>query len=81
MAVSVEWDNPEKTVLRYDLDTDWNIEEFYSAKVLGDAMIQGVGDLKQVALLLVLPDRVHLPPNVVSIACNVLKGRQDEPIA
>ncbi len=44
MSVEVEWDNPERTILRYTVIGHWTWEEFYAARdharVLADEVAQ-----------------------------------------
>ena len=39
MPVTVEWDNPEKTIMRMSMIGRWTWDEAYEAQVKGDQMI------------------------------------------
>ena len=42
MPVTVEWDNPEKTIMRMSMIGRWTWDEAYEAQVKGDQMIYEV---------------------------------------
>jgi hypothetical protein len=42
MPVRVEWDNPDKTVIRYEMQGDWNWNEFRPAYNQAKAMLAEV---------------------------------------
>jgi hypothetical protein len=40
MPITVEWDNPEKTIIRYTFSSQWSVEEFFDAYPVADRMMQ-----------------------------------------
>ena len=42
MGIQVLWDNPEKTIIRYDFSDSWTWDEFYQVRVEGNNMAESV---------------------------------------
>lgn len=42
MGIQVLWDNPEKTIIRYDFSDPWTWDEFYQVRVEGNNMAESV---------------------------------------
>jgi len=42
MSIVVNWDNPDKTVIRWDFEGKWNWEQFIDAYILSDRMLASV---------------------------------------
>lgn len=42
MGIQVLWDNPEKTIIRYDFSDPWTWDEFYQIRVEGNNMAESV---------------------------------------
>jgi hypothetical protein len=40
MDITIEWDNPEHTIIRYTFASHWTIEEFFEAFPVADHMIR-----------------------------------------
>ena len=42
MSISVQWDNPEQTIVRWDFDREWTWEMFQEAQYTSNQLIQSV---------------------------------------
>lgn len=42
MGIQLQWDNPERTIIRYDFDSHWTSEDFFNAIAADDPMIASV---------------------------------------
>lgn len=40
MSILVEWDNAERTIIRYTFASSWTVEEFFEAFPIADRMIR-----------------------------------------
>ncbi len=70
--VRVNWDNPAKTILRYDFTDRWSWKDIYAAKNIGDAMIESVPH--GVGVMFVLPSNATLPENAISNVRSLIKS-------
>lgn len=43
MGISVQWDNPEKTIVRWDYDPGWSWDDFFTAQKQIEALVDSVG--------------------------------------
>jgi hypothetical protein len=75
MQVTVRWDNPEQTILRYDFDQNWTLTDFNDARKIGYQMIDTTEHQRMVGVLFVLPKRGVLPNNRVTNAMGQMKLR------
>lgn len=64
MGITVLWDNPEQTIIRYAFDRQWTWNDFYAAKTQTDEMIEAVQH--PVGVIFELPANVLIPPNALS---------------
>jgi hypothetical protein len=67
MGVTIQWDNAEKTVLRYDFMGRWTWDEFYAAYDIAKPMILSV--THKVDFILNPTDDVsrnYTPPNIMT---------------
>lgn len=68
MKIQVEWDNPQKTILRYTFPTDWTWDDFYAMKHIADAMLDDVTEHdKDIVLLFDLRKTKDVPRNLFSV--------------
>jgi hypothetical protein len=67
MPVTVQWDNSEQTIARYDFAERWTLEEFEAARTVGYDMITNASHQGAVGVLLVLAERIFLPENIITI--------------
>ncbi len=67
MGVQVQWDNPQKTILRYDFTGRWTWDEFYAAYNIAKILLSTTPH-KVYFILHPLDDisRRHTPPNAMS---------------
>lgn len=63
MNVTVSWDNPEKTIIRYDFEPTWTWPEFYQAVANAFAMTRSVGHT--VDSISNFKPNAALPPNAL----------------
>ena len=43
MSITIQWDNHEKTVIRWDFAQQWTSEQFVQALMTGMTLVKGVG--------------------------------------
>ncbi|MFN8376170.1 MAG: hypothetical protein U0694_25260 [Anaerolineae bacterium] len=80
MGVQVQWDNPEKTILRYDMSGKWTWDRFFNAYEAGKALMNTVSH--KVNFILNPTDeisRAYTPPNAMSHMISI--GRKAHPMA
>lgn len=70
--VTVTWENPAKTILRYDFVERWTWKDIYAAKNIGDAMVESVPHF--VGLMYVLPPNATLPENAIPNVRTLIKN-------
>jgi len=70
--VRVVWDNPARTILRYDFSDRWTWKDIYAAKIIGDAMVESVPH--KVGVLYVLPPGATLPDNAIPNVRSLIKN-------
>ncbi len=75
MHVTVQWDNPEQTILRYDFDEHWTLTDFNDARKVGYHMIDTAEHQRMVGVLIVLPKRGIVPNNIITNAMGQMKLR------
>src|SRR4051794_17416160 len=68
MTIEVSWDNDEKTLLRFDFSGHWTLQEFSNAAQKSHTMISATPHQGPVATLLILSDKLYMPPNLFSLA-------------
>ncbi len=61
MAISIAWDNVEKTIIRYDFESQWTWQDLRAAIESDDAMIASVAHT--VHLIFDLRQVEGIPPN------------------
>jgi hypothetical protein len=66
MAVSVQWDNPEKTVIRFDYDAHWVWDDFHHAVDQAFLMVDEIDH--EVASILDMTHSLGMPPNAMAHA-------------
>lgn len=74
MPICVEWDDDEKTIIRYTFPSYWTLEEFFEAFPIADRMIQATST--RVIGIIVDDSREIIPPKNAMIAFKqtVLRG-------
>jgi hypothetical protein len=75
MSVTVSWDNPEKTVIRYDLRGAWTWQEFHLAMDEGVVMRTSVSHV--VDVIANLEQSAGIPPNTLSQLRRLYKVKLD----
>jgi hypothetical protein len=64
MGVTVQWDNAERNVLRYEFSGSWTWEEFFAAQESRRPMIDGIGHTVH-HLIIFQPDQK--PPSLFTL--------------
>ncbi|NWF69552.1 MAG: hypothetical protein HXY40_10740 [Chloroflexi bacterium] len=66
MAVTIRWDNPQKTIMIYELIGKWTWEEFYAAFESARAMIEALPHIVDfICCVEAAPGPLYLPPNTL----------------
>lgn len=73
MAITIEWDNPEKTVLRYRFIDNWTWDEYLEQLKEGREMMASVSH--HVCILNDFTPMKSLPPNFITLARSVINSR------
>lgn len=71
MAINVEWDNPEKTIVCYHFDEHWTWEEFFAARNYAQEIIGGVAH--NVGVIMDTPPNIVLPSNLLTHSLTSLR--------
>jgi hypothetical protein len=71
MAINVEWDNPEKTILCYYFDQRWSWDEFFEARNQALSMIDTV--THKVGVIMNTPPNIVVPSNVLTHSLSSLR--------
>ena len=71
MAITVEWDNPEKTIVCYHFEERWTWEEFFEARKQAQTIISGVDH--KVGVIMNTPPKIVLPSNVLTHSLTSLR--------
>jgi hypothetical protein len=80
VGVNVQWDNLEKTIIRYDFSGRWTWDEFYAAYEIAKAML--IGTTQKVYFIMNSTDEVsrkYTPPNALTHMISI--GRKAVPNA
>ena len=80
MGVKVQWDNSEKTIIRYDFSGRWTWDEFYAAYDIAKAML--IGTTQKIHFIMNSTDdvsRKYTPPNALTHMISI--GRKAVPNA
>ena len=72
-SISIKWDNPEKTILRYTFHGNWNWDDYLAELTIGRKMMAEVEHT--VCILNDMTAMGMLPPNFISTARNVITSR------
>lgn len=75
MAIKIEWDNPEKTILRYRFIDNWSWDEYLEQLKVGREMMATVSH--KVCILNDLTAMKSLPPNFITLARSVIGSRPE----
>lgn len=75
MAITIEWDNSEKTVLRYRFIDNWTWDEYLEELKKGRAMMVSVSHY--VCILNDFTEMKRLPPNFITLARSVINSRPE----
>ena len=73
MAINVEWDNPEKTIICYHFEERWTWEEFFEARRHAQSIISGV--THNVGVIMNTPPNIVLPSNLLTHSLTSLRHR------
>jgi hypothetical protein len=73
MPITVEWDNPEKTVVRMAMMGVWSWDEAYEKADEGYAMLQSVD--YEVGIIIDMTQSHHIPDHAISNAQAMIKRR------
>jgi hypothetical protein len=60
MDILVEWDNPEKTIIRYTFAAQWTVEEFFEAFPVAGHMIRAAN--RRILGIIIDDSREIIPP-------------------
>lgn len=74
-TITLEWDNAEKTILRYTFQGNWNWDDYLEYLAIGRKMMAEVEH--EVSILNDMRQMTQLPPNFVNTARNVITSRPD----
>ena len=80
MPVTIQWDNPEQTILRYNFESPWTFSELDNARRIGYEMVDKVPHQGLVGVLLVLPKQGVMPSNAVTNALGQMRVRHKRTI-
>ncbi|MFN8372518.1 MAG: hypothetical protein U0694_06540 [Anaerolineae bacterium] len=80
MPVTVHWDNPAQTILRYDFESPWTFSELDNARRVGYDMVDKVSHQGLVGVLLALPRQGIMPANAVTNALGQMRVRHKRTI-
>jgi hypothetical protein len=75
MSIVVNWDNPDKTAIRWDFEGKWNWEQFIDAYILSDRMVASVEHT--VDIISNLDRSAMLPEGALKGYENVLRNTSD----
>lgn len=78
MGVQAHWDNPEKTIIRYDFSGRWTWNEFYGAYDIAKVMVSGT--TQKVHFIMNSTDEIsrkYTPPNAMTHMISI--GRKAAP--
>lgn len=75
MSVTVQWDNDDKTILRYTFEGDWTWEEYFIELTQGREMMASVSH--DVCVFNDMQHITRFPINFVSRAKGVITSRPD----
>jgi hypothetical protein len=73
MGIKIQWDDAARRIVRYDFDEQWTWEDFFVAKKQAYAMIDAVA--RKVAVIMVAPNNVALPPNMLTHGLSALRNK------
>lgn len=73
MPITVEWDNPEKTVVRMAMMGTWTWDEAYAKADEGYAMLETVD--YEVGIIIDMTQSPHIPDHAISNAQAMIKRR------
>lgn len=65
MPIEIVWDNPEHTILRYDIRGKWTWEDLFSARDQVFALMDSV-NAKRVDAIIHFKESLNLPPGAMS---------------
>jgi hypothetical protein len=66
MGVSVQWDDAEKTILRYDYGGKWTVEELYAAASEAKKLIEVEGTQHKIAVIINMQNSSALPASAMT---------------
>jgi hypothetical protein len=75
MAVTIEWDNPSKTILHYRFVDDWTWNGYLEQLQSGREMMASVSH--DVCILNDMTQMKNLPPNFITLARSVIGTRPE----
>jgi hypothetical protein len=73
MPITVEWDNPEKTVVRMTMIGKWTWDEAYAGAAEGYALLESVD--YEVGVILDMTQTHHTPDRAITNAQAMIKRR------
>lgn len=79
MSVTVQWDNEEQTIIRYDFAGRWTWDEFYQAYDQGKKMVAGKAGYQVILYPRDDASQRYMPPNFMTHAVAI--NRQADPNA
>src|SRR6185503_16734913 len=71
MPITVEWDNPEQTIVCYHFEEHWTWDEFFEARKQAQSIIAGVPH--NVGVIMNTPTNIVLPSNVLTHSLTSLR--------
>jgi hypothetical protein len=73
MPITVEWDNPEKTVIRMSMIGTWTWDEAYTRASEGYALLESVD--YEVGIIIDMTQSHHVPDRAISNAQAMIRRR------
>ena len=72
MGITIQWDNAEQTIMRFDLDPHWTWDELFAAKKQAHALVGAVSH--RTVTIIDAPHTTTLPPNLLLNARSALRN-------
>lgn len=75
MGIKVIWDNDEKTIVRYNFDSQWTWDDFYMARSEAYDLIDTVNH--KIGVIFDAPANMKLPPNMITHSRSAINKTHD----
>jgi hypothetical protein len=72
MGITIQWDNEQQTIMRFDLDPHWTWDELFAAKKQAHELVSMVSH--KTVTIIDAPHTTALPPNLLLNARSALRN-------